>query len=114
MGTKVINYILTRVSRLVAAAAGQSRVSLHRTLNSWIHRLAIGGPSLNMSKSRKRPASALTTPQRPLKRRKPVIDTALQAASRQRPQSLIQAKRSLLLDDAEHVRRQSSVPPQND
>ncbi|KAI3952572.1 hypothetical protein MKW92_025232, partial [Papaver armeniacum] len=73
-----------------------------------------GGLSLIVSKSRKRSAAALTTPQRPLKRRQSVIDTALQAASRQRPQSLIQAKRSLLLDDAEHVKRQSSVPPHND
>ncbi|RZC76687.1 hypothetical protein C5167_000832 [Papaver somniferum] len=30
---------------------------------------AMGGTSLNVSKSRKRPAAAVTTPQRPLKRR---------------------------------------------
>ncbi|KAI3944610.1 hypothetical protein MKW98_021068 [Papaver atlanticum] len=73
---------------------------------------AMGGTSLNVSKSRKQPAVAVTTPQRPLKRRQSVIDTALQAASPQRPQSLIQAKRSLLLGDVE--KRQSSVPPHND
>ncbi|RZC47665.1 hypothetical protein C5167_040647 [Papaver somniferum] len=75
-------------------------------------RFKIGGTSLNVSKSRKRPAAALTTPERPLKRRQSVMDTVLEAASRQRPQSLIQAKRSLLLDDAE--KQQSSVPPHND
>ncbi|KAI3834364.1 hypothetical protein MKW98_028628 [Papaver atlanticum] len=73
---------------------------------------AMGGTSLNVSKSRKRPAAAVTTPQRPLKRRQSVIDTALQVVSPQRPQSLIQAKRSLLLGDVE--KRQSSVPLHND
>ncbi|KAI3875657.1 hypothetical protein MKX03_035027 [Papaver bracteatum] len=73
---------------------------------------SIGGTSLNVSKPMKRPAAAVTTPPRPLKRIQSVVDTTLQASCPQRPQISIQAKQSLLLSDAE--KHHSSVPPHTD
>ncbi|KAI3834511.1 hypothetical protein MKX03_033279 [Papaver bracteatum] len=73
---------------------------------------SIGGTSLNVPKPRKRPAAAVTTLPRPLKRRQSVVDTSLQAACPQRPQISIQEKQSLLLSDAE--KHHSSVPPHTD
>ncbi|KAI3894342.1 hypothetical protein MKX03_024824 [Papaver bracteatum] len=73
---------------------------------------SIGGTSLNVPNPRKRPAAAVTTPPRPLKRRQSVVDTALQAACPQSPQISIQAKQSLLLSDAE--KHHSYVPPHID
>ncbi|KAI3913088.1 hypothetical protein MKX01_035663, partial [Papaver californicum] len=80
-----------------------------------------GGTFVNVLKSRKRSAVGLTTPQRPLKRTKPVIDTPLEAASHKKEKSSPQAPQLLSWDvkpvnggSQRSILRQPSIPPRSD